>query len=98
MTAAPAGEDVALDFAAVAAELDRLGIRQRSGLPLTERQVRRMADNGRLPFFHGPQGFRLLMRSALHQTVQSWQAAALRAAAQQRAEAEQARRPKGRAA
>lgn len=93
----PEVQDLALDYEGVRQELAALGIRQADGQPYSERQVRRMADDHKLPFFKAPDRRRLIMRSALLATVEAWQAAARRNQATQRAEAERARRPKGRA-
>lgn len=98
----PAGErapstDRALDFPAVSAELADLGIVRADGSPYSERQVRRLADDRKLPFFKAPDSRRMIMRSELLATVQRWQVEASRKALQHRAEAERARRPKGRA-
>lgn len=90
------GQDRALDYEGVRVELAALGITQADGVPYTERQVRRLADDHKLPFFKAPDRRRLIMRSALIATVEGWQAAARRKAQEQRAEAERARRPKGR--
>lgn len=89
--------DRALDYEGVRTELAALGITQADGAPYTERQVRRMADDRKLPFFKAPDRRRMIMRSALIATVESWQAAAKRNAAADRADAERSRRPKGRA-
>lgn len=91
------GADRALDFLAVSAELARLGITRANGEPYTERQVRRLADDGKLPFFKAPDSRRMIMRSELRATVTRWQVEASRLALQRRTEAERARRPKGRA-
>ena len=97
-SAALAGDlDRALDYGGVRIELARLGIVQADGSPYTERQVRRMADEHKLPFFKAPDRRRLIMRSTLQATVNGWQEAARRNAAAQRAEADRARRPGGRA-
>jgi hypothetical protein len=90
------GANRALDFAGVIVELARLGITQSQGVPFSERQVRRLADTGKLPFFKGPDGRRRIMLFELRTTVLRWQAEASRRAMQQRSEAERARRPKGR--
>lgn len=96
LTRVEPGSDRALDYDGVSRELAALGIGQPDGAPYSERQVRRMADEHKLPFFKAPDRRRLIMRSALLATVESWQAAARRNQASQRAEAERARRPKGR--
>lgn len=88
--------DRALDFAGVSAELAGLGIVRADGTPYNERQVRRLADDAKLPFFRAPDSRRLIMRSELIATVTRWQVEASRHALQRRAEAERARRPKGR--
>lgn len=93
---APAA-DKALDFAGVSQELAALGITRADGEPYSERQVRRLADDAKLPFFRAPDSRRLIMRSELLATVTRWQVEASRRAQQRRAEAERARRPKGRA-
>ncbi|MBN9459016.1 MAG: hypothetical protein J0I54_20480 [Bosea sp.] len=89
--------DRALDFDAVSRELAALGIHRVDGEPFTERQVRRLADDHKLPFFKAPHGRRLIMRSALMETVAAWQVNARREMSNARAEVERARRPKGRA-
>jgi hypothetical protein len=89
--------DRALDFAAVSEELAQLGIVRADGAPYSERQVRRMADEDKLPFFKAPDRQRLIMRSTLLDAVNRWQVEASRRASQRRAEAERARRPRGRA-
>lgn len=89
--------DRALDFAGVSEELATLGIVRADGSPYTERQVRRLADDDKLPFFKAPDRQRLIMRSTLHDAVQRWQVDANRRAQQRRAEAERASRPRGRA-
>lgn len=89
--------DRALDFAGVSDELALLGIVRADGSPYTERQVRRLADDHKLPFFKAPDRQRMIMRSTLHEAVQRWQVDASRRAQQRRAEAERASRPRGRA-
>lgn len=96
LTRPEAPVDRALDYEGVRQELAALGIRQADGAPYSERQVRRMADDHKLPFFKAPDRRRLIMRSALIATVESWQAAARRNQLAERSEAERARRPKGR--
>ncbi|MEN5084303.1 hypothetical protein ABE438_17620 [Bosea sp. TWI1241] len=95
--AAPAEPDRALDYEGARLELARLGVTQAGGEPYSERQVRRLAEDSKLPFFKAPDRRRLIMRSALIATVRAWQVEATRSAQQSRAEALRARRPKGRA-
>lgn len=89
--------DKALDYAGISEELAGLGITNADGSPFSERQVRRMADDHKLPFFKAPNRRRMIMRSTLIEAVQRWQVDASRRAFQRRSEVERARRPKGRA-
>lgn len=93
---APAA-DKALDYAAVSAELATLGIVRAGGAPYTVRQVKRLAEDDKLPFFKAPDRRRLIMRSELLAAVQRWQVEAIRRGQQRRAEAQRASRPSGRA-
>lgn len=61
-------EDVYLDFYACADELQRMGFG-----PFSYRQVRRMADKGRLPFFKAMDGRRYISKSCLHETMRQRQ-------------------------
>jgi hypothetical protein len=54
-------EDTYLDFYETAKELTRLGFGE-----VSFRQVRRMADHHKLPFFRGMDGRRYIARSVLH--------------------------------
>lgn len=66
-------EDLILDIPGVHAELQALGF------DYSEKAVRYMATNRRLPFFVGPDGRRLFMRrSALHRWIRERQAEAER--------------------
>lgn len=64
----PPLEEVYLDFYATSAELEKLGFGK-----VTYRQVRRMADQGKLPFFRGMDGRRYIGRSVLHAAMRQRQ-------------------------
>lgn len=69
--AIPPLEDTYLDFYGCSAELERLGFGK-----VSFRQVRRMADQNKLPFFRGMDGRRYIARSVLHECMRLRQDAA----------------------
>lgn len=64
-TIAKSGADKVLDFERTAEVLTNLGVTKRNGEPLDVEAIRTWADCGKLPFFKGPHGRRLILHSTL---------------------------------
>lgn len=93
VAAARASVEKTLDFAAAAEVLRDLGVTKRSGQPLDAETVRTWADTGKLPFFKGPHGVRLILRSTL---VGYFEAEQRKAIQSQQASAATTKRPRRR--
>ena len=89
-------DDRALGFEEVSRELATIGLNGRDGAPYTVGQIELMCKRRKLPFFKAPDRRRLIMRSVLLATVESWQNAARRELKEAKESAERVRRQKKR--
>lgn len=69
-----------LDFSGASKKLAELGITRPDGSPLPVHTVRTWADRGRLPFFAGPNGKRLISEGTIVEFFRKLQAEAEAAA------------------